>query len=107
VSSQSSVHFWLKGWAPSFDSFAYYDPAHTQSPDDKTVAQSSNAGALPEKDSAQPAQGKVAKEPLVDLGGQASPAPLAAGGLGDARKFSQRPESQTRRLVGKRSTPRR
>src|SRR6516162_8425011 len=48
----------LKGGAPSSDLFAYNAPAHTQFPDDKTVAQSSNAGALSGQDSAQSAQGK-------------------------------------------------
>jgi hypothetical protein len=67
--------------------FAYNGPAHTQFPDDKTVAQSSNAGALSGRDSAQSAQGKVAKEPLVDLSTQASPASLPAGGSGDVRRI--------------------
>ena len=62
----------LKGGAPSSDLFAYNAPAHTQFPDDKTVAQSSNASALSGKHGAQLAQGKVAREPLVDQSAQAS-----------------------------------
>jgi hypothetical protein len=77
----------LKGGAPSSDLFAYDGPVHTQFPDDQTVAQSSNAGALSRKDGAQSAQDKVAKEPLVDQSTQASPAPLPAGGSGDVRKI--------------------
>jgi hypothetical protein len=77
----------LNGGAPSSDLFAYDGPVHTQLPDDQTVAQSSNAGALSGKDSAQSAQGTVAREPLVDLSTQASPAPLPAGGSGDVRKI--------------------
>jgi hypothetical protein len=76
----------LKGGAPSSDLFAYNAPAHTQFPDDKTVAQSSNAGALSGKDSSKSPQGKVAKEPLVDLS-TASPAAPPAGGSGDVRKI--------------------
>jgi hypothetical protein len=76
----------LKGGAPSSDLLAYNAPAHTQFPDDKTVAQSSNAGALSGKDSSQSPQGKVATEPLVDLSTQASPA-LPAGDSGDVRKI--------------------
>jgi hypothetical protein len=68
--------------------FTYNDPVHTQFPDDQTVAQSGNAGALLGKDSAQSAQGKVATERLVDLSTQASPAPLPAGGSGDVSKDS-------------------
>ena len=74
----------LKGGAPSSDLFAFNGPAHTQFPDDKVAAQSSNAASG--QDSAQSAQGKVAKEPVVDLSTQASPA-LPADGSEDVRKI--------------------
>ena len=76
----------LKG-APSFDSFAYNDPAHRQSPSDKTVAESSDAGAPSGKDGAQSAQSKIAKERLDDLSTQASLAPLPAGGSRDVLRI--------------------
>ena len=75
----------LKVGAPRSDLFAYSSPAHRQSPDGKTVAQSSNAGALSGKDSALPAQGNVAKEPLIDLSTEASPPPPPSGASPEVR----------------------
>jgi hypothetical protein len=77
----------LKGCAPSSDFFAYDDPAHTQSPSDNTRADLSDTGALSGKEGAVSAQGKIAKEQLVDLSTQASLAPLPAGGSGDGRRI--------------------
>jgi hypothetical protein len=55
--------------------FAYNDPTHTQFP------------ALAEKDNAQSAQGKIAKEQLDDLSTQASLPPPPAGGSGDVPRI--------------------
>jgi hypothetical protein len=57
----------LKACAPSSDLFAYNDPAHMQSSGNKTIVESSDIGAQSGNDSAQSAQGKIAKEQLDDL----------------------------------------
>jgi len=78
--------FALKGGVPGPGLFDYNGAVNAQFPGGKTVAASSDTGALSGTD-AQSAQEKIAKEQLVDLGTQASPASLPAGGLGDVRRI--------------------
>ncbi len=79
--------FALKEGVPGSDSFAYNGAINAQFPGGKTVAASSDTGALSGADSTQSAQDKIAKEQLVDLSTQASPASLPAGGSGDVRRI--------------------
>jgi hypothetical protein len=79
--------FALKEGVPGSDSFAYNGAINPQFPGGKTVATSSDTGALSGADSTQSAQDKIAKEQLVDLSTQASPASLPAGGSGDVRRI--------------------
>jgi hypothetical protein len=74
----------LRAAAPTSDFFVYDRPADTQLPGDKTVAESSPAGASSSgKDTAQSIQGKGVTEQPVDPGTQAPPLPVPAGDLGD------------------------
>ncbi len=59
--------FALKGAVPGSGSFADNGAVDAQFPGGKTVAASSDTGALSGTDSAQPAQDKIGKEQLVDL----------------------------------------
>jgi hypothetical protein len=74
----------LRAVAPRSDLFAYDRPADTQFPGDKTIAESSHAGAPSGKDSGQSMQGKIAQEQPDDPSAQASPLPAPAGHPGDA-----------------------
>jgi len=75
--------FALKEGVPGSDSFAYNGAINAQFPGGKTVAASSDTGALSRTDSGQSPQGKIAKEQLVDPSTQASLSSLPAGGSGD------------------------
>jgi hypothetical protein len=77
----------LKACAPGSDLFTHNNPAHMQSSVDKTVAESSDMGAQSGNDSAQSAQGKIAKEQLDDLSTRASLSPLPPGGSKDAQRI--------------------
>jgi len=79
--------FALKGGVPGPGLFDYNGAVNAQFPGGKTVAVSSDTGALSGTDSGQSPQGKIAKEQLVDPSTQASLSSLPAGGSGDVRRI--------------------
>jgi hypothetical protein len=91
----------LKGWAPSF-SFAYNDPAHTQFPDDNCSVEQRRRTSGEGQRAAGAGQGR---QGTTGRSGRTSVASAASRRRLGLEKFSQRLESQTRRLVRKRSTP--